>query len=299
MPKFEAQATPKKGYIRVEPIDTALSETSKKPLQNKAIYTELKLDKVTDKSLVLDTEIAHLVALDTQAELDIKFGAKEDIANKGVANGYAPLNASGIIDATYVPSAYTDYIEYATYADLPATGDEGTLYVVIADETSGDNTSTYRWTGSVYVNVTDKLSASEVKALYESNADTNAYTDTEKTKLTGIKDGAQVNVIEKIKIDGIDLTPDIDKRITLPNKVASVNGKMGVVDLDGTDIQLGGGVTTTIQAEFIVIDNRIDVIESKIDVIGLDYKEYGVREVAGQSTSEFERVTRFGGNQVR
>ena len=54
---------------------------------------------------------------------------------------------------------------------------------------------------------------------------------------------------------------------------------MGVVDLDGTDIQLGGGVTTTIQAEFIVIDNRIDVIESKIDVIGLDYKEYGVREV--------------------
>ena len=40
---------------------------------------------------------------------------------------------------------------------------------------------------------------------YESNADTNAYTDTEKTKLTGIK--VQSNVIEKV--DGVDLTPKI------------------------------------------------------------------------------------------
>ena len=191
--KFEAQSTPKKGYIRVEPIDTTLNATSKKPLQKQFIQN-YKVDK---------SDLLWQIALYclTQTELDIKFGAKEDIANKGVANGYAPLNASGIIDATYVPSAYTDYIEYATYADLPATGDEGTLYVVIADETSGDNTSTYRWTGSVYVNVTDKLSASEVKALYESNADTNAYTDEEKTKLTGIKALAEVNIVEGVKVD--------------------------------------------------------------------------------------------------
>ena len=49
------------------------------------------------------------------------------------------------------------------HADLPATGDEGTLYVVIADETSGIHQLI---DGLVaYVNVTDKLSASEVKAL--------------------------------------------------------------------------------------------------------------------------------------
>ena len=73
-------------------------------------------------------------------------------------------------------------------SDLPQQGARG--YIRNTDERSGDNTSTYRWTGSVYVNVTDKLSASEVKALYESNADTNAYTDEEKTKLTGIELGA-------------------------------------------------------------------------------------------------------------
>ena len=36
-------------------------------------------------------------------------------------------------------------------------------------------------------------SASEVKTLYESNADTNAFTDSEQTKLAGIETGAEVN----------------------------------------------------------------------------------------------------------
>jgi len=230
--KFEVQATPKKGYIRVEPIDTKLSATSKKPLQNKAIYRELnlKVDKVEGKSLVSDTEITHLEALDTQAELNIKFGAKEDIANKGVANGYAPLNASGIVDPIYVPGAYTDYVEYATYANLPATGVEGTLYVVIADETSGGNTSTYRWTGSVYVNVTDKLSASEVKALYESNANTNAYTDDEKSKLAGIEPNAEVNILEGIKVEGESDLAITDKKLTIPLATDTISGALDKVD---------------------------------------------------------------------
>ena len=43
------------------------------------------------------------------------------------------------------------------------------------------------------------------------------------------------------------------------------------------------------------IEARTTVLESKIDVIGLEYKEYGVREVVGQSASELERVTRFWG----
>ena len=49
--------------------------------------------------------------------------------------------------------------------------------------------------------------AAEVKTLYESNADTNAFTDDEKTKLAGIEAGAQVN------------------------DVTSVNGEVGDVDV--------------------------------------------------------------------
>ena len=71
---------------------------------------------------------------------------------------------------------------------------------------------------SVYVNVTDKLSASEVKALYESNADTNAYTDEEKTKLTGIEALAEVNIVEGVKVDSVLLTPDVDRIVNVDFK---------------------------------------------------------------------------------
>ena len=67
----------------------------------------------------------------------------------------------------------------------------------------------------MYVNVTDKLSASEVKALYESNADTNAYTDEEKTRLAGIEALAEVNIVEGVKVDSVLLTPDGDRIVNV------------------------------------------------------------------------------------
>lgn len=39
----------------------------------------------------------------------------------------------------------------------------------------------------------DPITAAQVKTLYESNADTNAFTDTEKTKLVGVAEGATAN----------------------------------------------------------------------------------------------------------
>src|SRR6056297_2037999 len=116
---------------------------------------------------------------------------KEDKVNKGATNGYTPL-VDGIVPSAYIPNAYDNYEEVATYADLPTTGVESTVYVVIADETSGGNTSTYRWTGSVYGKISDVLSASEVKTLYESNANTNAFTNPEKTKLLDLYTQAQL-----------------------------------------------------------------------------------------------------------
>ena len=68
----------------------------------------------------------------------------------------------------------------------------------------------------------------------------------------------------------------------------------GTTDID-YDNATSGLTATTVKGAIDEIDDRIDTLESKIDVVGLDYKEYGVREVVGQSASEFERVTRFGG----
>ena len=77
-----------------------------------------------------------------------------------------------------------------------------TLYIVIADESSGGNHSTYRYTGSTFIKVSDELSASEVKALYEANANTNVFTNAEKTKLSEFEDA---NYYNKTYIDNFSI----------------------------------------------------------------------------------------------
>lgn len=49
---------------------------------------------------------------------------------------------------------------------------------------------------------TAKITKKLVKASYESNPDTNAFTDAEKAKLEGIEDGAQVNDVIDVTLDG-------------------------------------------------------------------------------------------------
>ena len=127
-------------------------------------------------------------------EVYINFEVPETQSNKGAANGYAPLGADSKVPSAYIPNSFDDVLEFATYAALTAyaTPTTSKLYVVIADETSGGNHSTYRYSGSIYVRVSDEMSASEIKVLYESNADTNAYSDVEKGKVATAHAHSQV-----------------------------------------------------------------------------------------------------------
>ena len=72
----------------------------------------------------------------------------ENAANKGVANGYAPLDGSTKISSTYLPSYVDDVLEYANLAAITAaTGETGKIYVAL------DTNKTYRWSGSAYVEI--------------------------------------------------------------------------------------------------------------------------------------------------
>ena len=124
----------------------------------------------------------------SKGETDAAIGAV--VATKGQPNGIAPLNASGMIDVAYLPSYVDDVIEVATYASLPVTGETDKIYVVVTDETSNNDTSTYRWTGTSYAMVSNTLTGADVAALYESIIGVNRYTDAEKAKLAGIEIGA-------------------------------------------------------------------------------------------------------------
>jgi hypothetical protein len=71
----------------------------------------------------------------------------ENTANKGAVNGYASLDAAGKVPAIQLPSYVDDVLEFANLAGFPATGETGKIYVAI------DTNKSYRWTGSVYVEI--------------------------------------------------------------------------------------------------------------------------------------------------
>ena len=63
--------------------------------------------------------------------------------------------------------------------------------------------------------------------------------DTLIAKLEGVADGAQANVVEKVKVNGTALTPDATKSVDIPAATAAA---FGVVKVDGTSIDSAEGV---------------------------------------------------------
>jgi len=68
-------------------------------------------------------------------------------ANKGVANGYASLDATTKVPAAQLPSYVDDVVEYANLAAFPPTGAAGIIYVAL------NTNKIYRWSGTVYVEI--------------------------------------------------------------------------------------------------------------------------------------------------
>lgn len=77
-------------------------------------------------------------------------------AQKGVALGLATLDAGGKVPAAQLPSFVDDVLEFANLAAFPVTGENGVIYVAL------DTNVTYRWSGSVYI----EISPSDVTSVF-------------------------------------------------------------------------------------------------------------------------------------
>ena len=94
--------------------------------------------------------------------------------------------------------------------------------------------------------------ASDLKTAYESNADTNAFTDAEKNKLSGIETGAEVNAVDSVfgrtgavtaqigdytksdvGLGNVDNTSDVNKPISTATQIA-LDSKQGSLTLTTT-----------------------------------------------------------------
>lgn len=88
------------------------------------------------------------------------------LSGKNAANGYAGLDASGLVPSFLLPSYVDDVLEYASLAAFPATGETGKIYVAL------DSSKTYRWSGSAYIEIspspgsTDSLTEGSVNLYF-------------------------------------------------------------------------------------------------------------------------------------
>lgn len=103
--------------------------------QVKALLALSNVDNTSDVDKPVST--AQQAAIDLMVPL----------AQKGAANGVAPLGSDSKIASTYLPSFVDDVLEYANLAGFPATGSTGVLYVAL------DTNKVYRWSGTVYVEI--------------------------------------------------------------------------------------------------------------------------------------------------
>ena len=150
------------------------------------------------------------------------------------------IDLSAYAKSADLASAYRYKGTVANYAGLPTENQAvGDVYnVEAADSThninAGDNVA---WNGTAWDNLAGIVDLSgKVDKVEGKGLSTEDYTTDEKTKLSGIETGAQVNVIESVKVDGTALTIDANKAvdIDLSGKVDVVSGK-GLSTNDYTD----------------------------------------------------------------
>ena len=88
-------------------------------------------------------------------------GLKIDVSGK---MDLAILDESNLIKSDFLPSYVDDVLEFANYASLPVTGEQGKIYITI------DDNSQYRWTGTKYSSFNNPLD-------YATQAEAEAGTD--------------------------------------------------------------------------------------------------------------------------
>ena len=162
-----------------------------------------------------------------------------------------PISTNAIITGSFTGSFKGDGSQLTgiEHPDLPAGVVSGSEQIVISDTTgystfndavtlntakiSFDAASSSKLDG-IEANATADQTAAEIKTAYESNADTNEFSDAEKSKLAGLEAGAEVNVVTSVAsktgdvslvkgdvgLGNVDNTSDANKPISTATQTA-------------------------------------------------------------------------------
>lgn len=209
-------------------VDSAMSSSSTNPVQNKVVQAALDgkvptTRKVNNKALSADIT---LTASDVGAIAS---------STKGVANGVASLDENGKVPSTQLPSYVDDVLEGYVADDLKTfykdsakssayTGETGKIYVDM------NNNKTYRWSGSVYVVISETLALGTTSSTaFPGDKGQTAYTHSQSAHAPS---NAERNIIVGIQKNGSDITVDSSTRkvnISVPTKTSELTNNSGYI----------------------------------------------------------------------
>lgn len=242
------------------------------------------------------------VGITTQQAADIvtnnaKVGITTDQANAITANtaknSYPSADATkvGFISITQAVDLDTIESDVATNnAKVGITTQQASDITTNNAKISFDSTSSTKLAG-IEAGAEVNPTASEIKTLYESNANTNAFTDAEQTKLSGIATGAEVNTVDSVngQTGAVSLsTTNIsegsnlyytDARVTANSSVAANTAKVTYPSADSTKV---GFITITQAVDLDSVENKQ---ENQYKIIGLAM-DYSNRVLSDSGTAE-------------
>ena len=139
--------------------------------------------------------------------------------------------------------------------------------VVLLDDTTVD-LSAYSTTEQMNALLGEKVDKVDGKGL-----SANDYTSGEKAKLEGIAAGAQVNVLEAVKVNGSALSPGADKsvNITVPTGTLAGKNKVAEADLESSlSAKISGKADASSLSALAVSGDAKDLVQTAGDYIILD-----------------------------
>ena len=198
--------------------------------------------------LAKDTNKLYRWTGSTYAEIGALGYTAENVANKGIANGYAGLDSAGKVPSTQLPSYVDDVIEVANYAALPATGETGKIYITL------DTNNIYRWSGSVYVEIsTDKAVWGGITGTLANQSDLVAALAAKQNNLNGtgyVKSNA--GVISYVNETYLTTADAGNTYVPYTGAIADVN--LGSNDITAASFVKSGGTSS----QFLKADGSVD-----------------------------------------
>lgn len=246
----------------------------------------------TARTITLDGDVVGSVSVDGSADVTITTTVQPNsielgtdttgnymvnvTAGSGISVSHMQDEGSTATITNSAPNVTTDITTTHTPIDVVVNSSDGT------DGTINSATQTLAGVMSaadktkldgIEVGATADQTASEIKSLYESNLDTNVYTDAEKLKLSLVADGAEVNV----NADWSAVTGDaaiLNKPTTISGygitdaytkiEVDSIAAAQNEASEIGYSNVTSGLVAVNVQAAVDEVEDRLDTAESKL-----------------------------------